>query len=95
MPTRASSRTNAPFTGCLGRRRQITLPKSFCDTVGLHAGDLLEATVKGKKITLAPKSLVDVHLAETLADLRAGRTHGPFDTHEEFLASLHDNARKA
>jgi predicted transcriptional regulator len=35
------------------------------------------------------RRIVDAALAEGLADIEAGRVHGPFSSHEEFIASLH------
>jgi predicted transcriptional regulator len=37
---------------------------------------------------------VDAALAEGLADIEAGRVHGPFSSHAEFIVSLHKEARK-
>lgn len=51
-------------------------------------GDLLEARIENGKITFTPKSVVDRHLAEGLADLAAGRTHGPYDTAEAAIAGV-------
>jgi len=61
----------------------------------------------GRLISLRPKlpaaddeytpeqrRIVDAQLAEGLADVKAGRAHGPFYTHEEFIASLHKEAKK-
>jgi hypothetical protein len=35
------------------------------------------------------RSVIDVRLAEGLADIQASRVSGPFSTHKEFIASLH------
>ena len=46
---------------------------------------------------LAPKLAFYVtmrELAEGLAGIKAGRVRGPFSTHQEFIASLHKEARK-
>ena len=40
------------------------------------------------------RRIVDAQLAEGLADVDAGRVHGPFATHKEFIASLHAEAKK-
>ena len=68
MP-RPATRQPPPFTGRLRPRRQLTIPKTLCDTVGLHEGDLVEAAVEGNKITLTAKSLIDARLDEALADV--------------------------
>ncbi len=73
---------------------QVTLPASLRRKAGLAVGDLLEATVEGKKITLSPKSVVDRELALALEDVRKGRTHGPFSTVDELMRSLTRGAKK-
>jgi hypothetical protein len=50
--------------------------------------------VDGGKITFTPKSLVDRHLAEGLADARAGRTHGPYDSAEAAIEALDVRANR-
>ena len=38
---------------------------------------------------------IDAQLAQGLADIKAGRVNGPFDTHEEMMASLRNHGKKA
>ncbi|MBI2625447.1 AbrB/MazE/SpoVT family DNA-binding domain-containing protein [Candidatus Parcubacteria bacterium] len=61
---------------------QVTLPVPVRERAGVAVGDLLEAAVEGKKITLTPKALVDKHLhASLLASLTEAEqkgTIGPF-----------------
>jgi hypothetical protein len=62
-------------------------------------GDLLEAEVNGKQITLTPKIVVDrafveKRLAEGLADLKAGRTYGPFSSARDAVRSLRREAKR-
>ena len=64
---------------------QVTLPASLRRKAGLAVGDLLEAAVEGKKITLTPKGVVDRELALALEDVRKGRTYGPFNTVDELM----------
>ncbi|MGH9459657.1 MAG: AbrB/MazE/SpoVT family DNA-binding domain-containing protein [Vicinamibacteria bacterium] len=68
---------------------QVTLPASVRARVGVGVGDLLEAEVQGKKITLTPKSLVDRELAHALEDVRRGRVIGPFPSAKAMLEDLH------
>ncbi|MGH7410639.1 MAG: AbrB/MazE/SpoVT family DNA-binding domain-containing protein, partial [Candidatus Methylomirabilis sp.] len=68
---------------------QVTLPASVRRKAGLAVGDLLEATVEGKKITLTPKSVVDRELALALEDVKKGRVHGPFSSAKDLIRSLH------
>ena len=67
---------------------QVTLPTSVRKEAGVSVGDLLEAKVEGKKITLTPKSVVDRELALALADVRKGRVIGPFSSAKEMLTDL-------
>lgn len=73
---------------------QVTLPTAVRKQAGLAVGDFLEAKVEKGKITLTPKSIIDRRLAEALEDVRQGRTHGPFETHEAMMASLKKNIKK-
>ncbi len=45
---------------------QVTLPAALREKAGLEVGDLLEAKVEGKKITLTPKAVLDRDLAQSL-----------------------------
>lgn len=73
---------------------QIVIPAKVRREIPLRVGGILEATVEGGKITLAPKTLLDREVAEALADFRAGRTSGPFDTHEALVEHLKGVVRK-
>jgi len=78
---------------------QVTLPASVRQKAGVAVGDLLEARVEGKKITLMPKVVVDRNfiekrLAEGLEDLNKGRVCGPFTSAKELVRSLHREAKK-
>jgi AbrB family looped-hinge helix DNA binding protein len=73
---------------------QVTLPASVRRKVKVAVGDLLEANVEGKKITLTPKSVVDRELALALEDVRKGRVYGPFSSAKEMIQSLHREAKK-
>ncbi len=74
---------------------------------GLKSGQQIEFKVSGGVISIRPKlpaaddeytpeqrRIADAQLAEGLTDVKAGRVHGPFSTHKEFIASLHTEARK-
>ena len=73
---------------------QVTLPIAIRDKAGVSVGDLLEATVEGNKITLSPKTAIDRELALSLADMKAGRVHGPFRSADAMLRSLHGSTKK-
>ena len=68
---------------------QVILPTTVRRQAKLAVGDILEAKVEGKKITLTPKSLVDREIALALNDVRKGRVVGPFSSASAMLADLH------
>lgn len=74
---------------------QITLPTALREEIGLSVGDLLEARVEGKKITLTPKSMIDRELALALEDFKHGRYVGPFSNAKEAIRTLLRPAAKA
>jgi len=61
---------------------------------GIEVGDFLEAGYEKGTITLTPKSLLDREVAKALADFRAGRMSGPFETHQALMTYLKGGARK-
>ena len=73
---------------------QVTLPTAIREQAGLNVGDLLEAKIERGRITLTPKTLVDLRLAEGLKDIEEGRIQGPFNTSEELATSLHRTTKK-
>ena len=74
---------------------QVTLPASIRRKAGLAVGDLLEASVEGKKVTLTPKSVVDRELALALEDVKQGRIYGPYLSAKEIIRSLHREAKRS
>jgi bifunctional DNA-binding transcriptional regulator/antitoxin component of YhaV-PrlF toxin-antitoxin module len=82
------------------------VPPSVRRQAGLKSGRKIEFKVSGGVISIYPKlpsgddeytpeqrRIVDAQPAEGLADIEAGRVHGPFATHKEFIASLHGKPR--
>ena len=78
----------------LKTKGQVTLPAILRDQIGLQTGDILEANVVAGKITLTPQSIIDRRLAESLADFKAGRSHGPFQSADEMIAFLDKRTKK-
>ncbi len=72
---------------------QIVIPQHVREQVHIEIGDILEADVEDGKITFTPKSLVDRHVAEGLEDMKASRTHGPYETAEAAIAALDERAK--
>lgn len=75
-------------------RFQVVIPPLVRKQIGVAVGDVLEARAQKGKIVLEPKGIVDPGITESLADFKAGRTHGPFDTAEEAIASMKQELRK-
>ncbi len=73
---------------------QVTLPTRIREQVGLRIGDFLEAKVEKGKITLAPKAVIDLGIAESIEDYRKGRSFGPFESAEDMLKSLQDTVKR-
>lgn len=73
---------------------QVTLPAEIRKKANLSVGELLEAKVEGKKITLIPKSVVDRDIAISLREFREGKGYGPFKSAKEAIRSLHREAKK-
>jgi antitoxin component of MazEF toxin-antitoxin module len=95
------------MTVTVKNKTPLVLPPAVCRQAGLKSGQEIEFNVSGGVISIRPKfptadaeytpeqrRIVDAQLAEGLADVKAGRVHGPFSTHKEFIASLHNEARK-
>ena len=65
-------------------------------TTGVH--NINSEEVKRISFPLAPlpeqRRIVNAQLAEGLAEIDAGNVRGPFATHKEFIASLHEEAKK-
>ena len=88
-------------------RTPLVVPPAIRRKAGLKSGQEIEFKVSGGVISIHPKlptaddeytpaqrRLIDAQLAGGLADVDAGRVRGPFSTHKEFTASLHEEAKK-
>jgi len=73
---------------------QVTLPAALREKAGLEVGDLLEAKVEGKKITLTPKSVLDRELAQAFKEIEQKKTFGPFSSVNELVRSLNREAKR-
>ncbi len=84
-----------------------TLPDEVRQQAGIKIGDMLEFKVSGGVVTVLPKlptaddeytpeqrCIVDAQLAEGLADIKAGRTAGPFNTADEMIAHMKGELKK-
>jgi len=95
------------MTVTVKNKTPLVVPTSVRRQAGLKSGQQIEFKVAGGVIGILPKlpaadaeytpeqrRIVDAQLAESLADVKAGRVHGPFPTHKEFIASLHREEKK-
>ncbi len=73
---------------------QVTLPSSLRQQVGLKVGDLLEVKEERGKIILTPQTIIDRRLAESIADFKAGRSYGPFDTADDMIKDMKQRVKK-
>jgi bifunctional DNA-binding transcriptional regulator/antitoxin component of YhaV-PrlF toxin-antitoxin module len=95
------------MTVTVKNKTPLVVPPSVRRQAGLKSRQQIEFMVVGGVISIRPKlpapddeytpeqhRIVDAQLAEGLSDVEAGRVHGPFSTHKEFIASLHREAKK-
>ena len=74
---------------------QVVIPLHVRNEIGVNIGDVFEAKAEKGRIVFEPKSIVDRGIAESTTEFKAGRSFGPFQTHERFLTALHKEAKKA
>jgi bifunctional DNA-binding transcriptional regulator/antitoxin component of YhaV-PrlF toxin-antitoxin module len=89
----------------------LVVPRSVRRRAGIKTGDRLEFKVSGGAINIVRKSpsantvndectprqrrAVDQALAEGVDDIKKGRLHGPFETHEAMIEFLHRQTNTA
>jgi antitoxin component of MazEF toxin-antitoxin module len=79
----------------------VVIPPAALRRAGFKSGQDLEVKASGGVITILPKfpnaddeytpeqrRIVDAQLADGLADIKAGRTFGPFETADEMIAHM-------
>lgn len=67
---------------------QVTLPPKIRAKARVAVGDLFEAKVEGRTITLIPKRLIDRELTLALGEVKRGRVKGPFPTAQATIRAL-------
>ena len=95
------------MTVTVKNKTPLVVPPSVRRKAGLRSGQKIEFRVVGGVISIRPKPaatddeytpeqrrIVDAQLAGSLADVAAGRVHGPFSTHKEFIESLHKETKR-
>src|SRR5258708_4020297 len=88
-------------------KTELVVPRSIRRRAGFKTGDKLEFKVSGGVIHIIPKlpsaddeytpeqrRAVDAEVGKGLEDIKKGRLHGPFDTHEAMIEFLHDQVKK-
>ena len=85
------------------RNYQVTIPPAARRALKLKVGDFVEATPQRNGVLLRPAKVVTEEsfeqelrrrLQEGLADLKAGRTSGPFKSADDLIAHLHRAATR-
>lgn len=67
---------------------QVTIPPKIRAKAHVSVGDLLEAKVEGRTITLVPKRLIERELTLALNEVKRGRVKGPFPTTQAAVRAL-------
>jgi AbrB family looped-hinge helix DNA binding protein len=86
---------------------QVVIPQRVRDQLGVSVGDLMEVRAEAGRVTLTPKvalgrdeltprqrQAIDREVTSGLADVKAGRTYGPFRSAEDMAASIETNLKK-
>lgn len=95
------------MTVALKNKPPVVVPEAALRRAGFKRGQDLEVKASGGIITILPKlpsaddeytpeqrRIVDAQLAEGIADIKAGRTRGPFASSEEMIADLKARLKK-
>ena len=94
------------MTVTVKNKTPLVVPPAVRRRAGLKSGQQLEFRVSSGVITILPKPteddeytpeqrrVIDGRLAEGLADIKAGRTFGPFDSADEMIAHMEARATK-
>ncbi len=73
---------------------QVNLPNALSKALGLHVGDILDASVKNGSITLTPRNMIEQRLKEGEEDLKKGRFIGPFNSAKNLISALKKPRKK-
>ena len=95
------------MTTVVTKENPITIPDALRRRAGIVPGDRVEIKASGGIITIVARSrqetaeytpsqrrVIDTRLAEGLADIKAGRTFGPFHSADEMVADMKIRLRK-
>ena len=83
-------------TATAGTSKQVIVPRKLYKELGLRRGEYLKVERHGRELVLKPKTFINkereeilASVAQSMADFKAGRSYGPFDTWESLVAFLH------
>ena len=95
------------MTVTVKNRIGLTVPEAVQRRAGIKIGDRLEFKVSGGIINIIPKlptaddeytpaqrKILNAQLVEDLADIKAGRTAGPFNSADEMIAHMKSELKK-
>jgi AbrB family looped-hinge helix DNA binding protein len=87
---------------------QVVIPQSVRDQIDVSVGDVFEATAQRGKIVFQPKAIIDrdeytpaqrrsidSQLKKSLAEHQAGKSFGPFKSHQDMLDFLHQQTKQS
>ena len=89
------------MTVAFKNKQPVVIPAAALRRAGFKRGEELEVRASGGVITILPKlpkaddeytpeqrRIIDARLARGLADIKAGRSRGPFNSAEEMIADI-------
>jgi len=95
------------MTVALKNKKPVVVPEAALRRAGFKRGQELEVKASGGVITILPKlptaddeytpeqrRTVNAQLARGLADIKAGRTRGPFATADDMIADMKAQLKK-
>jgi hypothetical protein len=95
------------MTVAVKAKKPIVVSPAALRQAGFKSGQKLEVKISGGAITILPKipptddeytpaerRAIERGIAASEKDYKEGRSHGPFETHAEFIGSLHAEAAK-
>lgn len=90
------------------KTKTITVPDAVRQQAGFKIGQVLEFKARAGVVTIIPKlpaaddeytpaqrRAIDRGITQSLKEYKQGKAIGPFETHAEFIASLHGPAKRA
>lgn len=74
-------------------KNAVLIPASVIRKARIKVGDRLDANVERGKITLTPKSSVDIGIEQGLKDIELGRVYGPYASAAAAKKAFDDRTR--